>query len=242
MFLNLAFYRFTRLSGELAELRAELRELAGRLGLKGTIILSPEGLNGSVAGEEPAARALQSHLRETWGLRELEFKESWSAAPPFGNLFVKLKRELVPLGIPEADPVARTGKRLPAPELKRWLDEKREFLLLDTRNDYEVAAGTFRGASTLGLRTFRELGHKIEEIPGDARAKPVVMFCTGGIRCEKATALAMARGFTEVFQLEGGILKYFEQCGDAHFDGECFVFDERRGLDAKLRARALTES
>lgn len=237
MTLNVAFYQFVRLRGELPTLRAELREFCRRLDLKGTVILSPEGINGSMAGKEAAVRQFQKHLNETWGLSELTYKESWSPAPPFQNLFIKLKTEIVPLGVAEANPVLRTGTRLPAQELKRWLDEKRDIVLLDTRNDYEVEFGTFKGARELKLKNFRELSRKIDEFPSELRDKPVVMFCTGGIRCEKATALALARGFKDVFQLEGGILKYFEEVGDEHFEGNCFVFDERTALDAGLKPR-----
>lgn len=152
-------------------------------------------------------------------------------------MLVKLKKEIIPMGRPDVSPVEMTGDRIAPVELKKWLDENRDFLLLDTRNDYEVELGTFEKAQHLNLRHFRNFAQKLDLLPPEMKDKPVVMFCTGGIRCEKATAYALKSGFKEVYQLEGGILKYFEECRKDHYDGECFVFDHRRTVDSELKPK-----
>lgn len=233
--LNIAFYRFVDLE-RLPELRRELRALGSRLGLKGTIILSPEGINGFLAGPEAPVRELMSTLRSMPPFDGIEFKESRSSRVPFGRFLVKLKKEIIPFGKPEVRPARSTGRRLAARELASWLDSGKEVILLDTRNDYEISKGTFENARDLGLRRFRDFPGRLLEIPAEWREKPVVMFCTGGIRCEKATAYAALEGFRDVYQLEGGILKYFEEVGGRHYRGDCFVFDEREALDPSLKA------
>jgi UPF0176 protein len=227
-FLNIAFYRFQELQ-ELPSLRAELRAFCRSRGIRGTILLSTEGINGSLAGEEASVRALQGHLEARIG--KMDHKESWSEAIPFGELFVKLKKEIIPLGDPAIKPVERTGKRISPATLKTWLDEGRDMVLLDTRNTYEIEHGTFAGALDLGLRNFRNFPEKLRSLPADARAKPLVMFCTGGIRCEKASVVALDQGFPEVLQLDGGILRYFDECGGSHYQGKCFVFDDRIAVE-----------
>lgn len=240
-YLNIAFYKFVALpapgaGGEagLAGLRSELRRFLAGKALRGTILLSAEGINGFLAGPEPEARALLAHLREMPPFSDLEAKESWSSDYPFNRTLVKIKREIIPMGRPDVRPHEETGRRLSPGELRQWLDEGRDLILLDTRNEYEIEHGTFEGARSLGLSKFRQFTEKLRELPPEARKKPVVMFCTGGIRCEKATALALKEGFREIFQLEGGILKYFEEVGGAHYQGKCFVFDNRVAVDAAL--------
>lgn len=234
--LNIAFYRFVDLAMP-AALGPVLRERCVGLGLKGTILLSGEGINANLAGAEEAIREFRAFLEAIPEFAGMEMKQSWSERAPFGRLRVKLKREIIPMGAPEVRPARLTGARLRPLELKQWLDQGRELLLLDTRNEYEIRHGTFHGARSLGLGTFRQFGPRLEREFATAaeRQRPIVMFCTGGIRCEKATAYALERGFTEVYQLEGGILKYFEQCGRAHYEGDCYVFDERGALDAALK-------
>lgn len=240
-YLNLAFYRFVGLpapgTGDeagLPGLRAELRRYLADKPLRGTILLSPEGINGFMAGPEPEARGLLAHLRAFPPFSGLRAKESWSSDFPFNRTLVKIKREIIPMGRPDIRPHEETGRAIPAAELRRWLDERREILLLDTRNEYEIRHGTFETASSLGLSTFRQFPRKLRELPPEARDKPLVMFCTGGIRCEKATALALKEGFREVYQLEGGILRYFEEVGGVHYRGRCFVFDNRVAVDSSL--------
>ncbi|MCU0876928.1 MAG: pseudouridine synthase [Pirellulaceae bacterium] len=239
-FVNVAAYQFAALDN-LPELRAALRELAQAERLRGTILLAQEGINLFVAGSAAGVELLLARVRAVPGLERLEAKISYSREQPFRRMLVKIKREIIPFGVPGIDPRRSTAPRLPASELKRWLDERRPVVLLDTRNDFEVEAGTFVGAVPIGIDDFREFPAAAERLPAEMKSRPVVTFCTGGIRCEKASALLMQQGFTDVYQLDGGILKYFEECRDAHYQGDCFVFDQRVALDANLREANLRQ-
>ncbi|HEY8901717.1 MAG TPA: pseudouridine synthase [Chthoniobacterales bacterium] len=233
-FLNVAAYQFARLDG-LKPLRERLLAHCRAAGLKGTILLSPEGINLFVAGGRAEIDGLMTELQAIPGLAGLAPKFSESADQPFNRMLVRIKREIIAFGVEGIDPVARPSPKLPAATLKQWLDEGRPVTLLDTRNDYEVKLGTFRGARTLGIDHFREFPAATKTLPASLKDEPVVMFCTGGIRCEKAGPFMEREGFRHIFQLDGGILKYFEECGGAHYDGECFVFDQRVGVDPSLR-------
>jgi UPF0176 protein len=233
MFVNIAAYRFAHLT-ELRTLRAELIDLCKHWNLKGTILLSAEGVNLFVAGVADGIDALLKKLRSVSGLGALETKVSESDHQPFSRMLVKIKREIIAFGIPTIDPVARPAPRLSAKELKQWLDSGKPVTLLDTRNDFEVGVGTFRNAQAIGIRKFRDFPAVADDLKPEDFPHPVVTFCTGGIRCEKAAPYLIDRGFREVYQLDGGILKYFEDVGNDHFDGECFVFDKRVGLAADL--------
>jgi predicted sulfurtransferase len=232
--LNIAAYKFAELQG-LPELRTSLKELCHSLELKGSILLSPEGINLFIAGEPSGVEKLLSTLRSIPGLETLEEKRSVSEEQPFNRMLVKIKEEIIAFGVEGINPARHTSPRIPAKELKRWIDEGREFTLLDTRNTYEVKLGTFAGATTLPIRHFRKFPEAVAALPEEVKQKPVVSFCTGGIRCEKAAPFLEHAGFREVYQLEGGILKYFEECGGAHWNGECFVFDKRVGVDPALQ-------
>jgi len=232
--LNAAAYKFAELR-DLQELRERLKgECVGRA-LKGTILLSPEGINLFIAGERTAVESVVSTIRAIPGLETLEAKLSESDEQPFNRMLVKLKNEIIAFGVEGINPARHTSPRLPAKELKRWLDEGRPVTLLDTRNTYEVKLGTFAGAVTLPIRHFRKFPAAVDALPEELKQAPVVSFCTGGIRCEKAAPYLERAGFREVYQLEGGILKYFEECGGAHWEGECFVFDKRVGVDPALQ-------
>jgi UPF0176 protein len=239
--LNYSAYKFTALD-ELPRRQGELRAVASAGGVKGTILLSPEGINLFVAGEQPALATLLAAIRALPGCADLTPKESRSAQQPFRRLLVKIKREIIAFGVPGIDPARAPAPRLAPQVLRQWLDEKRPVVLLDTRNDYEVAAGTFRGAVPAGIRHFRDFPRAVAQLPAELKDQPVVTFCTGGIRCEKAAPFLQQAGFRNVFQLDGGILKYFEECGAAHYDGECFVFDERAALDPALAPAGSTEN
>ena len=238
--LNLSFYRFTSLPERehLGGLRARFQSLCGNLGLKGTILLSAEGINGFLAGPEDAIRDFQETMNTATDLAPhfggIFYKESWSHSVPFRRMKVKLKNEIITMGVPGIRPTLKTGDRVPARDLKEWLDQGREVVLVDTRNDYEVDKGTFEGALDWRLKSFREFPALLQAHAEELKGKPVVMFCTGGIRCEKATALALELGIDQVYQLEGGIIRYFEEVGGAHYRGGCFVFDERVALQADL--------
>ena len=233
-YLNLAAYKFAPLTGDLKPLRERLRARGQALGLRGTVLLADEGINLFIAGLEPAAREFLDELRACPGLAELQAKESWSATQPFRRMLVRIKREIIAFGVEGVDPARRPSRKLSATQLKSWLDEGRPITLLDTRNDYEVRLGTFRGALTPPLTHFREFPKAVAALPPELKDQPVVMFCTGGIRCEKAGPFMEREGFRDVWQLDGGILKYFEEVGGAHYDGECFVFDQRTGVDPAL--------
>ncbi len=232
--LNIAAYKFVELD-RLPERRAEFRKLCADLDLRGTIMLSPEGINLFLAGEEMPVRHLLQVLRQDPSFADLDVKESVSDSQPFSRMLVKLKREIIAFGIAEICPEKRTSPKLKATELRQWLREGRPVRLLDTRNQYEVALGTFKNAEQLHINHFRDFPAAINQLPAAAKQEPIVMFCTGGIRCEKAGPMMEQAGFEQVYQLEGGILKYFEECGGEHYDGDCFVFDGRVALDAKLK-------
>jgi UPF0176 protein len=232
--LNIACYKFVYLS-RLEERRVELKALCAVHNLLGTILLSPEGINMFLAGETESVRRFLEQLRQDPALANLEVKESFSDRRPFRRMLVRLKKEIISFGVASVRPVEQTSPKLPAQELKRWLDEGRPVRLLDTRNNYEVDLGTFSGAEHLSIGHFREFPDAIAQLPPEAKKQPLVMFCTGGIRCEKAGPLMEQAGFEQVYQLDGGILKYFEECGGAHYDGSCFVFDGRVALDPQLQ-------
>lgn len=237
---NYAAYQFTPL-GELKALRERLFAYCRERRLLGTILLSTEGINLFMAGEEAGLEELLGELRAIPGLAGLTPKVSYSEQQPFSRLLVRIKREIIAFGVSGIDPAQRTSPKLAAAELKRWLDEGRPVVLLDTRNDYEVQLGTFRGAVPAGIRHFRDFPKAVAALPEEMKEQPVVMFCTGGIRCEKAGPYMEREGFREIYQLDGGILKYFEECGRDHYDGECFVFDHRVGLDPTLEETDSTQ-
>jgi len=232
--LNAAAYKFTPLAG-LPSLREKLKVFCSDAGLKGSILLSPEGINLFVAGASGPVEALLERIRTIPGLGDLTAKRSRSLDQPFSRMLVKIKKEIIAFGVPGIEPAHTNSSRIAPGELKAWLDEGRPVTLLDTRNHYEVKLGTFSRAKTLGIGHFRDFSKAIRSLPAEMKETPVVLFCTGGIRCEKAGPFMEREGFRNVFQLEGGILKYFEECGGSHYQGECFVFDKRVGLDPDLR-------
>ncbi len=238
--VNVAGYLFTPLD-RLAERREELRSLCKADQLKGTILLSPEGINLFLAGSRDGIDRLIGRLRSDPLLAGLEIKESVSDRQPFRRLLVKVKKEIIAFGIPGVMPGTYTSKKLPAKELRQWLDEGRPVTLLDTRNDYEVHLGTFAGAKPIGIDHFRDFPAAVRNLPEELKHQPIVMFCTGGIRCEKAGPFMEQEGFQQIFQLDGGILKYFKECGSAHYDGDCFVFDQRVAVNPQLEETAAAQ-
>ena len=230
--LNVAGYRFVDLT-ELSVLQATLRAAGEAAALRGTILLSPEGINLMLAGE-PASltRFLDEVILADSRFAGMDFRRSLSVTRPFDRFKVKIRREIITMRHPEADPVARQAPSLTPAELARWLDEGRPVRLLDTRNDFEVQVGAFEGAIDLGLKDFSEFPAAMASVPRDL---PIVMYCTGGIRCEKASLAMLDAGFRDVYQLEGGILGYFAEVGGAHYKGDCFVFDQRVALDTSLQ-------
>jgi RluA family pseudouridine synthase len=232
-FHNIAAYKFAPLT-DLRALRSRLLALCKSWDLKGSILLSTEGINLFVAGAPEKIELLLAELRAIPGLENFEIKVSESDHQPFNRMLVRLKKEIIAFGVEGINPAQRTSPKLPAKTLKQWLDEGRPVTLLDTRNDYEVKLGTFENAMPIGVRHFRDFPAAVKNLPEQMKEEPIVMFCTGGIRCEKAGPFMEREGFKNIFQLEGGILKYFEECGGAHYNGECFVFDQRVGVDPSL--------
>jgi UPF0176 protein len=234
--LNIAAYKFVALDDR-PTLRETLRNLCLELELKGTILLAQEGINLFLAGSETGIEKFLAFLRARPEFHDLEVKRSLSDVQPFGKMLVKLKKEIISLGRPDIDPAANPAPRLAARDLKRWLDEGKDVVLLDTRNQFEIDHGTFNGALDMHLGNFRSFATRVKELDPSLKDKTIVTFCTGGIRCEKAAPLMLAEGFRDVYQLDGGILKYFEECGQSHFAGDCYVFDERIALDSELAPR-----
>jgi UPF0176 protein len=222
-----AFYKFSRVE-DCEALRSGLFALGAQHGLCGTILVAPEGINGTIAGPDAGVRALLGHLRADERFAGLVSKESIAETQPFQRWKVKVKPEILTFGAPEADPNVRAGTYV-KPQDWNDLISRDDVLLIDTRNDYEVAIGTFRGAIDPKTRSFTEFKDFVAANLEPGQHRPVAMFCTGGIRCEKASAYLRAHGFDEVYHLEGGILKYLEDVPAERslWDGACFVFDER---------------
>jgi len=239
--LNIAAYKFVTLDG-LPELKAGIAQALQARHIKGTVLLAEEGINLFLAADSAAIHDFLAWLRLDARFQDLETKESWSAAQPFAKQLVKIKAEIIRMNHPAIRPSAGRAPAVDASTLKRWLDcgqddEGRPVVTLDTRNTYEVDAGTFRQAIDWRLEKFTEFPQAVQDHRAELAGKTVVSFCTGGIRCEKAAIYLQEAGIGPVYQLDGGILSYFETCGQAHFDGECFVFDDRRAVDAALKAR-----
>lgn len=227
MFTVAALYHFTRFDDP-AALRSPLLALARQYGVKGSLLLAQEGINGTIAGSRSGIDAVLAHLRALPGCAGLDWKESASPFMPFGRMKVRQKREIVTMGKPDVDPRAGTGHYVAPEDWNRLISEP-DVVVIDTRNDYEVAIGTFRGAVDPGTRSFREFPQWWEENRHRFHNKRVAMFCTGGIRCEKSTNYLLGQGVKDVFHLKGGILKYLEDVPqkDSLWQGACFVFDQR---------------
>jgi UPF0176 protein len=238
--VNIAAYKFAELT-DLVQVRDQLRELTKAQHLRGTILLSTEGINVFFAGTREGVDVVLSRIRRIPGLADFPVKESLGDHQPFNRMLVKIKKEIIAFGVDGIDPRKHTARRLPPRELKRWLDEGRPITLLDTRNNFEVQTGTFEGAVAIDVEDFRDFPRAVPRLPEQMKHQPVVTFCTGGIRCEKAAPYLERAGFTEVYQLDGGILKYFQECGGAHFHGDCFVFDKRVALNAELKESGLQQ-
>jgi len=239
-YLVAALYRFVRLD-DFAALRQPLYDFCLMHEVRGTLLLAQEGINGTIAGQPDAVRQVLARLRQDPRLTALEHKESWADQQPFYRLKVKLKREIVTMGVPTIHAETQAGTYV-APQHWNDLIQEPDVVVVDVRNDYEVAIGTFANAVNPKTASFTEFPQWVQEQsrPGGlldkAANKKVAMFCTGGIRCEKSTAYLRSQGFDQVFHLQGGILKYLETVPEAHsrWQGECFVFDERVAVGQNL--------
>ena len=238
--LNVSAYLFTHIANP-ASLRDVLRARADAAGLRGTILLAEEGVNLFLAGDADAVRGFVDELRRDARFADLTTKESWSHEQPFGRMLVKVKREIIRMDRPAIRPEAGRAPAVTPADLRRWLDRGRddagrEVVLLDTRNAFEVDYGTFDGAVDWRIDRFTQFPDAAAAHRDELAGKTVVSFCTGGIRCEKAAIVLRDEGI-DAYQLEGGILGYFEHEGGAHWSGDCFVFDEREALAPDLAAR-----
>ncbi|MBW4686051.1 MAG: rhodanese-related sulfurtransferase [Komarekiella atlantica HA4396-MV6] len=220
-------YKFVKLP-DFADKRDSLLSYCQEQGVKGTILLAAEGINGTIAGSRQAVDSVISFVRSDLRLADLEYKESYTDTPPFERMKVRLKPEIVTLGLPEVDPNEQVGTYVNPQEWNDLICDP-EVTVIDTRNDYEVNIGTFQGAQNPQTDSFREFPEYVRQHLDPTKHKKVALFCTGGIRCEKASSFMLAQGFAEVYHLKGGILKYLEEVPEAEslWQGECFVFDER---------------
>lgn len=226
-YLTAAFYKFVELP-DFAQLKPALLAYCDERQVKGTILLAQEGVNGTIAGLPDRVREVLAYLRRDARLANLIHKESFTNKAPFYRMKVRLKREIVTLGVPGVDPNKLAGTYVKPEEWNKLLDDP-DVVFVDVRNDYEVSLGTFKGALDPKTKSFSELPGWVREQEPLRRKPKVAMFCTGGIRCEKSTAFMRAEGFADVFHLEGGILKYLETvpAEQSRWEGQCFVFDER---------------
>lgn len=243
---NISAYLFVTVD-DIADLRARWQARCDQLSLKGTILIAPEGINLFLAGADGAVQDFLNEVRSDPRFAALQVKVSRSDKQPFRRMWVKAKKEIITMKRPLIRPEAGRAPAVTAQTLARWLenghdDENRPVVMMDTRNAFEVDYGTFRKAVDYRIGKFSEFPDIVESQATSFDGKTVVTFCTGGIRCEKAAIVMQRAGYERIYQLEGGILKYFEEVGQTHYDGTCFVFDERETLDAQLMPAARQQS
>ena len=231
--VNIAGYKFEPLIDPI-DLVSLYQQKCDELKLKGTMLISKNGINFSLAGTQQATDTIIAFLEEDNRFLNIPLKVTYSETQPFRRMKVRLKKEIISLGRKDINPRDLTGERISPQDLKNLLDNKEDVLVLDTRNEYETRVGKFENAIDLNLDTFRDFPEAVESLPEEYKDKKIVMYCTGGIRCEKASAVMMKAGFADVKQLEGGVLDYFKETGGAYWEGDCFVFDERVALDTEL--------
>ena len=231
--VNIAGYKFEPVENPVDLVRM-YQQKCDELKLKGTMLISKNGINFSLAGTQQATDTVIAFLEEDNRFLNIPLKVTYSETQPFRRMKVRLKKEIISLGRKDINPRELTGERISPQDLKNLLDNKEDVLVLDTRNEYETRVGKFENAIDLNLDTFRDFPKAIESLPEEYKDKQIVMYCTGGIRCEKASAVMMKAGFADVKQLEGGVLDYFKETGGAYWEGDCFVFDERVALDTEL--------
>ncbi|KAE9030823.1 hypothetical protein PR003_g10027 [Phytophthora rubi] len=246
-YVNSSAYGFCVFSDErLPELKQQLLQVAAQFGeekLRGTILLSSEGANIRLSGTSDAVEVMKAAIAALHSdIRGLEFKDSYSDRMTLPRMLVKIKKEVISMGMEQVNPaVDGLAAHISAEEFKTWMDDGKDMVVLDTRNDYEVRLGTFENVVDLNIKSFRafpdEARTQLQQVP---KEKPIVMFCTGGVRCEKASYALLNEGHKEVYQLDGGILKYFEKVGGAHYKGDCYIFDDRVALKPDLTEAAVT--
>ena len=229
--MNISAYLFKNIDAEiLPQLRKDLLDKCRGLSLKGTILISPEGINSFLAGGAAAVQAALAYI-ESLGFEDLPVKVSYSERQPFCRMLVRIKQEIIAFGFDDVQPSQHTAPHLSPEDLHKWYQDGEDMLVLDARNDYEVKMGKFKDAFDFDIRTFREFPGRVKELKKEWADKPVVTYCTGGVRCEKAAEYMLQQGFKKVYQLDGGILNYFDKCGGDNYEGDCFVFDSRVALN-----------
>ena len=229
------FYKFVALL-DYKDLQLPLKEICQNQAVKGTILLAEEGINGTIAGTRQGINAVFSHIQADERLKDIDIKESPATAPPFAKLKVRLKKEIVTIGLPEISPTKQVGTCVAPKDWNEVVDDE-EGVVIDTRSDDGVGMGTFQGAHNPETDVFNEFPNYVKENLNPAQNKKVAMFCTGGIRCEKASSYMLSQGFEEVYHLKGGILRYLEEVpeDESLWEGECFVFDERVAIKHGLK-------
>ena len=238
-YLNIAGYKFITIPDR-NNLREPFKHKCDSLELKGTILLSHEGINIFVAGLESNIITFRNWVIEDERFNDISFKESTSDSQPFNRMNVRLKNEIISVGLPNFDRIDSEDGRIFPNELHQRLSNNEDIVLLDTRNTYETRLGSFHNSIELGIKTFRAFPEAVSNMDDSFKDKQIVMFCTGGVRCEKASVIMRDAGFTNIRQLEGGILGYFQDVGGDHWDGECFVFDKRVALKPDLTETGTT--
>ena len=233
LFLNIAGYKFEQLDS-LDTLIPEFQDKCDELELKGSVYLSPRGINFSISGTEANIEKYIEFMENDSRFLNIPLKRTYSETQPFRRMKVRLKKEIISLGRDDIDPRELTGEYVTPQELLSMYENDEDVVVLDTRNEYETRVGLFENAVDLQLDTFRDFPKAIEQLPEGYKDKQIVMYCTGGIRCEKASAVMLKAGFKDVKQLEGGVLDYFKETGGKYWNGDCFVFDERVALDTEL--------
>ncbi len=231
--LNVAGYKFEPLK-DLDSLIPQFQNKCDELELKGSVYLSPNGINFSIAGTKENVNTYIKFMEQNSKFKDIPLKKTFSATQPFRRMKVRLKKEIISLGRDDINPKEITGEYISPQELFEIYENKEDVIVLDTRNEYETRVGAFENSIDLQLDTFRDFPSAVQTLPDEYKDKQIVMYCTGGIRCEKASAVMMKAGFSDVRQLEGGVLDYFKETGGAYWNGDCFVFDERVALDKEL--------
>ena len=230
---NITGYKFIPIKNELV-LQETILKRSTNLNLKGTVLISRKGINFSVSGTKNNIDKFLLFIRSDSRFADVDVKITYNEYQPFRKMLVRIKKEIISMGIEEIDPFKFTGQKISPKELNKKLNNNENIVLLDTRNEYEVRLGTFKNAIDLNLDSFRDFPKEIEKLRKKLNGKEVVMFCTGGIRCEKASALMLKNGFENIQQIDGGVINYFKETGGRHWNGDCFVFDDRVALDKDL--------
>ena len=231
--LNIAGYKFEPLN-DVEGLVPKFQSVCDELELKGSVYLSPNGINFSLAGSEKSVEQYLHFMEQDKKFLDIPLKKTYSETQPFRRMKVRSKKEIISLGRDDINPRELTGDYVTPEELYAMYENNEDVIILDTRNEYETRVGLFENAVDLQLDTFRDFPNAIEQLPKEYKDKQIVMYCTGGIRCEKASAVMLKAGFSDVRQLEGGVLDYFKVTGGKYWNGDCFVFDERVALDTDL--------